>query len=59
MMIMFLIRESPLIHLNYAVFLFNKQERSLATQQLKLYNASLRNHKPPNPDPEVSTTPHS
>lgn len=47
------IRDNPLIHLNYSVFLYNKQEKSLATQQLKLYNTALRNHKPTNPDPEV------
>lgn len=46
-------RETPLIHLNYAVFLYKQDKKSAAAQQLKLFNAALRNHKPANPDPEV------
>ena len=50
-------RDNPLIHLNYAVFLYNTdsklKDKSMAAHHLKMYNAALRNHKPVNPDPEV------
>ena len=46
-------RDHPLIHLNYAVFLFNSGDRSGATKELRTYNPVLKSHKPTTPDPEV------
>ena len=48
-------RENPLVHLNYAVALYNHGEKRTAAKQFQMFEKKSAKHKPVNPDPEVYT----
>ena len=46
-------REDPLVHLNYAILLYNTDKQSRAAKQFEQFESKFRKYKPANPDPEV------
>jgi len=46
-------KEDPLVHLNYAILLYNTDKQSHAAKQFEQFESKFRKYKPANPDPEV------
>ena len=44
-----------MVHLNYAILLYNTGEKGQAAKQFDQFESKFRKFKHPNPDPEVPT----
>lgn len=48
-----------MVHLNYAILLYNTGEKGQAAKQFDQFESKFRKFKHPNPDPEVPTMRYS
>ena len=52
-LMLFIFRSDPLIHLNYAIFLYNRDKMAAAADQFRLYTSAVRALNTPTLDPDV------